>query len=439
VSNRFRVPSALLMVVLLLTVALLIVGGGCRPGGTPGDETPGPGDGDGEQPPQPGDGDSSAACDDLTGMLPRIPGAVWEFAGEGNEFAGFRQELKYARDDLVQLEVDNGGAVAGGVYRLEPQRLVRLIHRVDGYEGQSLLGEPPDEERVLLRAPLRAGEAWEQGRERREITAVEVELDLPAGTIAGAVQVRVTYEDSSSVVDEYYVSGLGLVARRFSDPPSGAVVTSELASFSFGEPIHPVGGQQSVDEGQQQSSDGQQPADEGQQQSSDGQQPADDGQQPTDDGGAVARPADWIMYAYQAERSVRGTLRAAYYAWLSCGVADTSHEEAVAGILAHLRQQLALLATPEVINGRIPWLEEIDLGGEGEVLFPDRERLTAGEVLEADGEHARVRLTLYQHFPEWEISGPAFAQEREVVVGLVPGESGWLINDLTYGEPVRQE
>lgn len=172
---------------------------------------------------------------DLRGYFPAFRGFVYDFDGEGMEFASFTRSVKFVEDDYVQVH-DANGTVVARVFHCSPHeiRLVRM--ESEFYEDVNLIdsvSEERQEPAVILQSPLVVGSVWEERPARyREITAVDQVITVPAGTFYDVIEVRITSKESdpNTYTYEYYAKNIGLIKRVFISEIDGGeyVVSSYL-------------------------------------------------------------------------------------------------------------------------------------------------------------------------------------------------------------------
>lgn len=167
--------------------------------------------------------------------FPIAAGSSWDYAGEGNEYAAFRQEMPYTKDSQAQLYIDNGGTVATKIIEITDDAVTQLYFEGEQYEQENLLekGFNSDEKEVLIKTPLQAGTIWNNQGSSREIMSLEENVETPAGTFADCLKIKITQPDSTAVVYEYYAPGVGLVLREFID--GEAKVISVLKGYAISE------------------------------------------------------------------------------------------------------------------------------------------------------------------------------------------------------------
>lgn len=167
--------------------------------------------------------------------FPIAAGSSWDYAGDGNEYAAFKQEMPYTRDSQAQLYIDNGGTMATKIVEITDDAVTQLYFEGEQYDQENLLekGFSSDEKEVLIKTPLQAGTVWNNQGSSREIMSLEENVETPAGTFADCLKIEITQPDSTAVVYEYYAPGVGLVLREFID--GEAKVISILKGYTIAD------------------------------------------------------------------------------------------------------------------------------------------------------------------------------------------------------------
>lgn len=206
--------------ILIIFVSLGLILAGCVKQTAP---TPPPGNGK-EEPKQqvpakkPGD------------FFPLTPGSTWQYLGEGNEYASFKREVSHAKGNLAQTKTDNGGTVSATVFETTDCAVTQVFFQGEEYDGKDFLGAAPNDNTILLKAPLEAGTRWVGRRgELREIVDVKATGSTPAGNFENCLKVKVSNEHST--IFEYYKEGVGLVKSEFISGDTR--VTSTLEKYDI--------------------------------------------------------------------------------------------------------------------------------------------------------------------------------------------------------------
>lgn len=162
---------------------------------------------------------NSEVNQDLTAWLPRLNNVTYHYEGTGNEFAEFTRYPQFSQDDYYQTTTDNGGTTIVEIYEYRDDEVVRVFRNGETYfrDNFSEIGTftADQEEEIILKLPLEVGQSWENGDTTFEITSVDSEITVPAGTYK-TIEVTATIEEGI-VTKQYYAEGVGLVADHYED------------------------------------------------------------------------------------------------------------------------------------------------------------------------------------------------------------------------------
>ena len=162
--------------------------------------------------------------------FPVQPGLRWEYQGTGNEFATYTNQVVRAQGDLAQFRMKSG-TTTGSLFRVNNDAVTRLA-RKELAEDRNLLTLTPEENYVLLKAPVVPGTSLANGSETRSIMSIGGVVDVPAGSFQDVVKVEVTTPGQTAKTYEYYARDIGLIRAEFG---SGATrVVSDLRLFAKG-------------------------------------------------------------------------------------------------------------------------------------------------------------------------------------------------------------
>lgn len=158
---------------------------------------------------------------------------MWDYLGEGNEYASFIREMPFVKNNQAQTYVDNGGTVVAEVFQVDDAAITRVFFAGEKYEQENMLesGFTSNDQTVILKSPLEKGTVWKNDTETREIVAIDAQLNTPAGNFSDCLQIKITNPDSTSIVYEYYAAGIGMVKREFID--GEFIITSTLQEYNL--------------------------------------------------------------------------------------------------------------------------------------------------------------------------------------------------------------
>lgn len=173
--------------------------------------------------------DSSAVDRQVGDYFPITVGSQWEYQGEGNEYASFTREVLFEEGNKAQFKEDNGGTVSASVYELSDAEITRVFNQGESYEPTNFLAEEPNDNLIILKAPLEVGTKWEGTQGSREIVDVDATAETPAGAFSKCIDVKIVGEDSE--IHEYFAPGVGMVLRTFQ--AADTTVTSSLLTYDI--------------------------------------------------------------------------------------------------------------------------------------------------------------------------------------------------------------
>lgn len=184
-------------------------------------------------------GEEAEVDQDLTVWFPKLEDTLLDYDGEGNEFAPFTRYPQFVKDDTLQMVESTGGTDVVRIYEYSDDEIKEIFSRPETYfredfEDTGLESEQEDFE-ILLQKPLEEGHSWESpSGSTSEITGVNIEKELPFGTVT-TLEVTRTFEDGSETV-EYYGENIGLIERVFQAEEAENEVSSTLSSQSENTP-----------------------------------------------------------------------------------------------------------------------------------------------------------------------------------------------------------
>lgn len=172
---------------------------------------------------------------DLTAWLPRLDNILYSYEGVGNEYATFNWRPQFNQENYYQTATDNGGTVNVEVFEYKDDEIVRTLQRPETYfrdnftEIGSFLED--SEEEVMLKAPIEIGNKWSSNGNDYEITAVNHEIEVPAGDYT-TIELTITMPDT--VIKRYYAEDVGLISEI--SETEGMTVKSNLENIKTNTP-----------------------------------------------------------------------------------------------------------------------------------------------------------------------------------------------------------
>lgn len=157
-------------------------------------------------------------------------GTSANYAGEGNEFAGYRSRTQWHNDSTVSIFEENGGTTMLRTYRIEDDAIVLIKEQGEYYEEFN----PTDEElnslspiSTYLQLPLEEGTTFNNW----EIISVNEEVETPYQTFTDVIVVEKT-EENGSINRKYIAENYGEIKREFTsiEGDQEYIVSSTLES-----------------------------------------------------------------------------------------------------------------------------------------------------------------------------------------------------------------
>lgn len=185
---------------------------------------------------QTGQCDNQDAITDVSRYFPSKAGLIWEYAGEGIEYAGFTRCVMYQRDNLVQIADYDGGTNLAMVVQVKPETVTKVFSQEEAYTDKSFLNEAANQADIILKAPLKKGQIWKNDNYSREVISTIEKITVPAGTFANVIKIKISPLDVSEdgQTFEYYAANVGLIMREYISN-SNYKITSKLKRLSKAE------------------------------------------------------------------------------------------------------------------------------------------------------------------------------------------------------------
>lgn len=168
----------------------------------------------------------------LLGFYPLKKGNMWEYEGEGMEYASFIQKVLFSSGNRHQVTIDNGGTVIANVMEERKDSIVNTYRSGEAYNNENILDKPSNVNIIMLQTPLKKGNFWISEENHYEIIETEADVIVPAGEFKGCIAVKVTFKDQTSNMIYYYKKGIGMVQSEFRTDV-GDLITSKLKRYEF--------------------------------------------------------------------------------------------------------------------------------------------------------------------------------------------------------------
>ncbi|HYF83951.1 MAG TPA: hypothetical protein VEB00_13090 [Clostridia bacterium] len=168
----------------------------------------------------------------LIDFYPLKTGNMWEYEGEGMEYASFIQKVVYSSGNRHQVTNDNGGTVMANVLEVRKDSIVNTYRSGEAYTDVNLLGKPSNLNIILLQTPLEKGNFWISEENHYEIVDIAADVTVPAGEFKDCIAVKATFKDQTSNMIFYYKRGIGMVQSEYRTDV-GDLITSKLKRYEF--------------------------------------------------------------------------------------------------------------------------------------------------------------------------------------------------------------
>ncbi|MFO8069298.1 MAG: GerMN domain-containing protein [Alkalibacterium sp.] len=196
-------------------------------------------DTDPEEDPEDEDETEAEIEQDVTVWFPQLEDTLLDYEGQGNEFAPFTRYPQFVKDDTLQMVESTGGTDVVTIYAYSDEEVREVFKRAETYfredfDDTGLASEQEDFE-IILQQPLEVGHSWESpSGSTAEITGVNIEKDLPIGTVL-TLEVTRLFDNGSEII-EYYGEDFGLVERVFHVDDEEDTISSTLNTLSEDTP-----------------------------------------------------------------------------------------------------------------------------------------------------------------------------------------------------------
>ncbi|MCC5894569.1 MAG: GerMN domain-containing protein [Alkalibacterium sp.] len=180
------------------------------------------------------DEDAFAVSQDLELWLPKTENTLFDYEGDGIEYASFTRYPQFAHEDTYQFVEATSGTDVVFVYEYSDDEVRERFVRPETYFRDDVmdtgLSSSQEDHEIILQLPIEMGHSWESPTgSTSEITDVEFEIDTEFGTFE-AIEVTRTIDDNDIIY--YYAEGIGLVERVSNPGDDEMEITSTLVSRS---------------------------------------------------------------------------------------------------------------------------------------------------------------------------------------------------------------
>jgi hypothetical protein len=159
---------------------------------------------------------SENSYSELSEYMPFLENTILEYQGIGNEFAEQTVFYEFIDGNRAQVKIKSPGTNLVKVLELKEGALTEIYREGEFYHIENMLQSKPNKSELILKEPLEVGTSWnnEDGY-KSEITGKDVAINVLDKSY-NALEVTKT-NDKGKFQKEYYVKGIGLVARIYKD------------------------------------------------------------------------------------------------------------------------------------------------------------------------------------------------------------------------------
>jgi hypothetical protein len=168
----------------------------------------------------------------LLDYYPLKEGNMWEYEGEGMEYASYIQKVVFSSGNKYQVTIDNGGTVVANVIEESKDSIVNTYRAGESYNNENILNKPSNVNIIMLQTPLEKGNFWISEENHYEIVDTAAYITVPAGKYSDCIAVKVTFKDQTSNTVFYYKKGIGMVQSEFRTN-AGDLITSKLRRYNL--------------------------------------------------------------------------------------------------------------------------------------------------------------------------------------------------------------
>ena len=147
--------------------------------------------------------------------LPFKKDTLYEYKGEGNEFAAQSSYLEFIDGNKAQMKIFNSGTNVIKILEYRENELIESFVEGETYYIENKIDTEMKDESIILKEPLVVGTEWKSNGNKKTIKAVDKILDLPYGKLK-ALEVVTDLGESRKQYD-YYSKNLGHVATIYKD------------------------------------------------------------------------------------------------------------------------------------------------------------------------------------------------------------------------------
>lgn len=147
------------------------------------------------------------------------------------EYASFKRQVLFTRDNLAQISEDNGGTVIARIFQVNNDSIKSIYFKGESYNPVNLLTSnfvSNDDSRILV-TPIKVRTTWTDNNSKKEIIAVNAIVETPAGKFEGCLKIKIT--NQNDIIYQYYKQGIGMVKQEFIS--GDTKITSTLKKYEI--------------------------------------------------------------------------------------------------------------------------------------------------------------------------------------------------------------
>jgi hypothetical protein len=164
--------------------------------------------------------------------FPLNPGSLWDYRGEGNEYAEYNSRVLFREGNLAQMRVDNPGTTMAFIFEVTDDSITRVYSEEGFYEERSLLGTFQENRReIILKRPFVEGTTWTEGDRTFTIVETNATVTTPAGVFNNCLKIHSTFRGSDHEIFQFYAPNVGLVRSEFI--AADTLIMSELRKYEI--------------------------------------------------------------------------------------------------------------------------------------------------------------------------------------------------------------
>ncbi|WP_238905368.1 GerMN domain-containing protein [Clostridium sp. YIM B02506] len=177
--------------------------------------------------------DNGGTAYSIKDIYPFNDNVVYEYAGNGNEYAKYTVWVDYIDNNRAQIRKNNGGTELVTVLENKDGELRSVLSREETYFRENFTTKQGKVEEVFLKEPLVKGTSWTApDGSKRYISNTEVEITTNVGKFKA---LEVTTEGKNYKKLDYYAAKNGLVKTVYTS--QGSEVTSTLDEIKKDTPL----------------------------------------------------------------------------------------------------------------------------------------------------------------------------------------------------------